>query len=271
MPKIHNYKKKKTEKVEAEKEPKKPMDYVQNVLLFLLVIGFFVVSVSYINAKDSSDTSAVYMWLAMFSLIGVVAMPNIIRSAYLEQKKWKTESRFGRLLRAGDITKISDTDKYQKKLLHHVIRHALLNFGTLVLILLVGIIHRAWLITDPNIHFRMSRHEGWVGFVLLILLVGAPLMIAYNATHSILRIRTVLRKDYMVCRAHAIRYDSNELSIKSKKKVYYTFKYAVLVGLKKEEVRDKDVILVFVPSEVYVFANNQDDVAEEICRVRYGR
>lgn len=92
----------------------------------------------------------------------------------------------------------------------------------------------------------------------MIIVVFLIPIFSYNITCSVCRIRTVLRHEYSVYHAVVSKVDWVEMYITGETGNVYKFEYCRCLGVRAKEIHDTNVILAFVPDEVYLLPYYQE-------------
>lgn len=231
----------------------------------MLLTGFVIVIAS--SAND--NTTGLIVGLAFLPGTGLLITPIIVKSAIRESSTWKDRmfkdkqrSFEASLLKEDSFYQIEDTEPYRSRLLKGVIREALLNASVLIVALISALISGVFALVDgpPSWMLLMGRAEKeYMANAFVAVLVVVVLLIpmcAYNITLSICRIRTVIRREYLVYHAVVNKVDWYEMDITGKRGKNYHFNYCKCLGIKAKEIHDTEAILAFVPDEAYLFPDD---------------
>lgn len=153
----------------------------------------------------------------------------------------------GRLHKEDFFYKMEDPSRFHSKVVFGVIREAILNSGGLIILIPFIIIGNIL-----TLMFGMHREQTKAGFYILVIVVFLIPIFAYNIACSICRIRTVLRREYIAYHAVVSKVDWFDMYITGEKGNTYEFSYCRCLGVRAKEIHNTNVILVFVPDEVYL-------------------
>lgn len=197
----------------------------------------------------------IFVGVGMLPAAGIVITPLSVKEAFNDNKSWKSKfsDQRNRLYKAGMLKSVSDMSPYQNKLIWGVRRLALRNL--LVLVLILGAVLVGSFLGIKN---RSSDNE-FLSFILLIGIVtfGIPIS-AYNIACSVCRIRTVKRCEYNAYHTVVKGANGMHMWIMDDKERVFKFDYCKRLGIRAKNIHDTELILVFVPDEVYLLPNIEE-------------
>lgn len=241
---------------QKEKEtPKTFKWYLDKILMVGIAVLVITAYVIWTVATEKDNMTLLYIAAAMIPGTGLLITPNIILSAIKDSRDWRgrlfrdRRGKYfqGQLLREDFFYGIKLPSSYHSKVLFGVIREAVLNSGVWI-ILIAYIIIRSIILPI----FGMNRYPDRAFLFLLIILALLILIVSYNITCSIYRIRTVLRQEYSVYHAIVSKADWSDIYITGTKGKVYQFEHCRCLGIRAKKIKDTKAILVFVPDEVYL-------------------
>lgn len=244
---------------EKEKKSRTFKWYLDKILMVLVAIFLLVGIVICVGSAEDGNTKLMLIGGAMIPGTGLLATPNIVLSAIKDSKVWKSRSfkagyrkSFERQLHSEDaFNEINDFSPYHSKIVAGVIRNAILNFGGLILLIVIAIIGNIY-----SFFYDVDSDRAQSFFILLCIAFCLIPIFSYGITCSICRIRTVLRHEYSIYYAVASFIDGSDLYITGAKGNEYKLKYCTCLGIRKKEIHDTKVILAIVPDEVYLLPYN---------------
>lgn len=236
------------------------------ILTALLFVAF--------GESDDGKIPLLYIGLAMFPSVGILVTPNGIRYAKKDIQGWKTaifeKGNLRQIPRSDTFCKITEPLVFHGKLVSMMIlkriRSTILgillvsafSLGGTVLIPLIdsGRSDRVQGFISTVVHVKAVRAEGVVFFMVLFFVTFGIPILAYNLTNSILTVKQVCRREYVVYRAYVTEMKDGKVYIHHKDQIYSS-KDVSCVGIRQKDVRDRNVILVFVPDAIYLFPDRQ--------------
>lgn len=203
----------------------------------------------------NDNVAVIIVGIALFPAAGIVITPLVVKEARNDNKSWKSKFNEQRnmLYKAGLLETVSDMTPYQNKLIWGVRRLALRNLLFLVLVLGVTLVG-----SFLGIKERIFDNE-FLSFILLVGVVtfGIPIS-AYNIACSAYRIRTVKRCEYNAYHTVVKGANGMHMWIMDDKERVIKFDYCKRLGIRAKNIHDTELILVFVPDEVYLLPNIEE-------------
>ena len=89
-------------------------------------------------------------------------------------------------------------------------------------------------------------------FTLLFLVTFGIPILAYNLTNTVFMMKTVSHREYDAYRVHVSKMKDGKVFVHHKDSIY-SCKDVSCVGIRQKNVRDMDVILVYIPDYIYLF------------------
>lgn len=225
----------------------KALKWVVGALVLTAVVLLMV-------AAAFENTTLMYVSLAIFPATGILITPNVVRSAANDSAGWKSKFREteDNLRKAGKLSAVSNMKPYESKLLRGVRREALWNFLKLTVVLVVLLVANTVWLTNGDSDNEM------LNFIIFLVIAtfGIPAE-AYNISCSAQRIRIVKNRKYIAYRTTASGADGLNMWIIDSNDHVHTFDYCRRLGIRAKDVHNTRVVLVFVPSEVYLLPDNE--------------
>lgn len=245
--------KKNNKNINKNKKKEQPRTFKQKLdkmLKFAVAALVLTAVVLFIVGAAQDNMTLMIVGTAMLPGTGILITPNIVLYAFKDNKGWKGKFRetHDRLYKEGMLGSVDDMSPYQNKLLWGVRREALWNLFKLT-VLLAGILAGSYLIVVNG----ESGSDEFLSFLVVIgiLTFGIPTM-SYNIACSAHRIRTVKRCKYNAYHAVASGADGLYMWIMGKNEAIHSFDYCRCLGIRAKKIHNTNVILVFVPDEVYL-------------------
>lgn len=219
--------------------------------------------------SDDGKLPLIYIGLAMFPSVGILTTPNAVIYAKKDMQNWKKVAFDKGNLRAmgtcDSFSKIDDELPIHGKLMRLVILKRIWN--TILVIILIPVLSLIGSVlitaissksTTPGdifaavVHVKAVRAEGKMFFIVLFLVTFGIPILAYNITNSVIMLKTVFRREYIAYNVHVTEMKEGKIYVHHKDSIYSS-KDVSCVGIRQKNVRDMDVILVYIPDYIYLF------------------
>ena len=240
---------------QKNEKPKTFKWYLDKILMVVTAAFLMTGVVIWIVSTENDNITMMFISVAMIPGTGLLITPNIVLLAVKDSKDWKSRSfkdRRGRsfnnqLHREDFFFKMENPSRFHSKIVLGVVREAILNSGGMMILISCIIIGSIMLLI-----LGMDRYHAGAYLFIFIIVVFLILILSYNITCSVCRIRTVLRREYSVYHAVVSKVDWLDMYITGEKGNVYKFGYCRCLGVRAKEIHDTNVVLVFVPDEVYL-------------------
>lgn len=256
-----------------ESENVKTFKWYINCILISFTITLIITAVTVFTLGTQEDNVINYLiGVGVFPLIGIIATPNIVKHVKNDTTKWEDifykNGNLHNIKGSKDYYSVSTPVSFEKKILSAVYKGQLKNI--LIVIVLMG------LIIATSIHYFISEHSytGDIirdyievkarrasvgGFLLMIFFITFGIMIiAYYVSNAVKKIKTVKNHEYIAYHAIVPGVHNGNIGIYHKN-VHYTYKYCTCVGIKEKDVNSTPATLIFVPDEVFLFPDSEED------------
>lgn len=246
------------------------------LVIILILIGLGIA----ISSADNDDTVGIVIGLALLPGSGIVAAPAAVRSARKDSKKWQEklfkdedgDSFRTPLLKERFFYTVTDPSPYHERLLKGVKRRAVTNAVALVVLLILAIAGCLYGLengpSDPNLTKREADMDmAQLGLIVVFLTIFIIPIIAYNITCTIHRVRIVSERKYLAYHAVVTYVDLFEMCITSQEdtqyKREYKFSQCKCLGIRRRKVKNTEVVLFFIPDEVFLIPVDLRDLPEK--------
>lgn len=244
---------------EKEKKPRTFKWYLDKTLMVLVAIFLLTGIVICIGAAEDGNTKLMMVGAATIPGTGLLATPNIVLYALKDCKVWKSRAfragyrkSFERQIHSEDtFYEIKDSSPYHSKIVAGAIRNAILNFGVLLIFIVIAIAGGIY-----SFFYDMDSDSAEAFIFLFGIAVLLIPIFTYHITCSIYRICIVLRHEYSIYYAVVNDVDGSDLYIAGAKGNEYKLQNCTCLGIRKKEIHDTKVVLAIVPDEVYLIPYN---------------
>ena len=237
------------------------------LVFIFLAIG---AAVTLFALGDNNDTD-VLVALAFFFAVGLISTPNAVRYALKDMEKWeKIFYGNGNLYRCKDdkdFYKVKTPVSFERKLFWAVFKNQVLDHVTVIVIMLLilnagiarmvfGKHQAAPGLIGAIVHVRIERSAGFLFFAMIIIAAfGIPILV-YYFTNAVCRLNVVKKHKYIAYHAIVKSVKSYKLNISYGGR-HYSYKYTTCVGIREKNVHDTKAILIFIPDDVLVFPDKE--------------
>ena len=257
---------------DRNKREKNTKWYVDKVLLSLIPVFITIATVLFSFYSETNEVAFLLFSILLFLLIGIVTTPNIVLYALNDMKDWKKNIFY----KNGNLNVCNKKIikgfymmhapvSFERKIYFAVIKEQLLNiFAVFIYIMLFIIIHllnsayeggvNPGNVVHAVLHTRAIRAEGYMFFVSVFLASFWIPLFAYYITNAIYKLRIVKRREYIAYHAIVDKVDSFKIRINNSG-VHYKYDYCSCVGIKSKNVNKTPAILIFVPDDLFLFAD----------------
>ena len=246
---------------EPKKNKKTKKWYIDKICVCLIPV--WITASAVIMSFSGEDNIYSIIGFVMFVLIGIIATPNVIGYAIKDMKNWEIILKSNGNLHKGnptkDFYKVGSKVPFEKKLYLSVIKIQLLDIWAVITFLLFFVILGLFSITHESsysggilsavIHVKAQRADGYLFFILLFIASFWIPILAYYITNTIYKLRVVRKHKYIAY--HVIRINNNGK--------FYKYNYCTCVGIKAKNVHNTKATLVFIPDEVLLFPDKEDN------------
>jgi hypothetical protein len=243
--------------------------------LVALVTVWIISAIILIAVGCNKNETVMYAGFLVLPLISILVAPNAALYALRDMKDWEKifydKGNLGEIKDNKDFYSIKAPVTFENRLFLAVVKDQILNIFTVISVMVVGAIAGliAILIYDslsvsPGdlfgaiVYVKLRQRTGLMAFILLLVVVfGFPIFV-YYVTNVIYKLRIVAGHKYMAY--HAIVNSMNNGQIKiDRDKRKYNSKYCTLVGMREKEVNNTPAVLIFIPDDVFVFPDGNED------------
>lgn len=213
--------------------------------------------------------TAVFAGFLMFPVLSILIAPNAVLYALKDSKDWRGifygKGTLQRFKDNEDFYRVKTPVDFEKRIYRAVIKDQLLNISTLVafmfIIAVAGVIailtYDSHTVSPGDVigavrYVNLRRGTGYMGFLLLLVLIfGFPVFV-YSITNTIYKLRIVSGHKYMAYHAIVERMNGYVMKIDCDGR-RYEYKYSTLVGMRSGQIQDTPAVLIFVPDDVLIF------------------
>ena len=209
--------------------------------------------------------------LAIFPAVGLISTPNAVRYALKDMEKWEKifygNGNLHRCKENENFYKVKTPVSFEKKLFWAVFKNQVLDHVTVIVIMLLilnaGIArmligeHQA----SPGligaiVHVRRERATGFLFFAMVIIAAFGIPILAYYITNAACRMSVVRKHKYIAYHAIVKNVRTYKICINDEGR-HYSYKYTTCVGIREKNVHDTKAILIFIPDDVLVFPDKE--------------
>lgn len=258
---------------ESKKNEKTKKWYIDKICVLLVPVWITASAVvmSFVGKEEESIYSAI--GFIMFILIGIIVTPNIIRYAINDMKNWenvfKTRGNLHKGYPTKDFYKVGSKVPFERKLYFSVIKIQLLDIWTVIIVLLFFVILGLFSMTHENspssggilsavVRVKSERADGYLFFILLFITSFWIPILAYYITNTVYKLRVVRKHKYIAYHVIVKSVDGYVIRINNKGK-FFKYNYCTCVGIKAKNVNNTKATLIFIPDEVLLFPDKEND------------
>ena len=255
---------------ESKKNKKTKKWYIDKICVILVPV--WITASAVVMSFNGEDAIYSAIGFIMFVLIGIIVTPNVIGYAIKDMKNWEIILKSNGNLHKGkpikDFYKVGSKVPFEKKLYLSVIKIQLLDIWAVITFLLFFVILGLFSITHESsysggilsavIHVKAQRADGYLFFILLFIASFWIPILAYYITNTVYKLRVVRKHKYIAYHATIKNVDGYVIHINDNGK-FFKYNYCTCVGIKAKNVNNTKATLVFIPDEVLLFPDKEDN------------
>ena len=251
----------------------KPFKWYINCLLISLTFTFVITALTVFTLGSQEDNIINYLiGVCMFPLIGIITTPNIVKHVINDTSRWKKifykNGNLHKFKDSKDYYRVQTPVSYEKKILSQVYKEQFKNILVVIGIMVVVITFCIYRIMTGYsysdnllmnlLEVRAKRSFGFIFFLTIFFFAFGIPIIVYYLSNALKKIRVVKNHEYIAYHAIVPSVHMGKIGIYDKKK-YYKYKYCTCVGIKEKKVNFTNATLIFIPDDVLLFPDNEDN------------
>ena len=250
----------------------KPIKWYINCILISLVLTLIITALTVFTlGSDDSKINYVVGFL-IFPFIGIISTPNIVIHTKKDTEKWKhifyKNGNLENVKKSKNYYMVKKPVSFEKEILKTIYKDQFLNILVVIAFMTVFIlatIHH--MISDNSyngnlitnlIQLRANRKFGFAFFLMIIFLAFGIPIIAFYITNAYKKIKVVKNHEYIAYHAIVSGVHNGKIAIYNNN-MYYKYDYCICVGIKEKNVHDLPATLIFIPDDVLLFPDKEDN------------
>lgn len=242
-------------------EKKKTIKWkLDKYLITMYVVGFVSALVLITTRFNDPQKIFLIVGFAIFPLMGIFAVPNIIQHVLKEMKGWQRSFYKGDNLYktedSGDFYKVKQPLSCERKIYCAMLKNRLLGLATVILVIILIIMYLAHALKgvtpDELINSGYSRQIEAKKLAFLFLVFSFTVVIpiiAYCITDMAYLLKMIRSHEYIAYHAIVQKADGSTITIDKDGKLFH-YKYCMYVNIDSKKINNTKGTLVFIPDDV---------------------